>query len=161
MNGMPPIEAERWRYVNQKMLEYGVDIQRLWSAIQQIPTGGFGNSGALTPSELGALTAAGSGGGGACPNRKILSIWGNPSAGTISISVSGNAVTLNYNSSVASTKSAIEAAAGYTVSVSGGTFPNNDQTVELPDGETMTVTSFSLTRNGSIVPHARVDSCCG
>jgi hypothetical protein len=156
---LPGIEAERWRLVEQKLAEFGVDIQRLWRQVQQTQVGGPAQSGALTPTDLAALSAAGS--GGTCPNKKIISVWGNPSAGTFVISVSGHAVTLNYNGSTSATASAILAAAGFSVTVTGGKFPNNDQTVTLPDGETLTLTSFSLTRNGGFVPHARVDSCCG
>ena len=61
---LPSIEAERWRLIDQKLMEYGVDIQRLWRQVQQMPRGGPASNGTLTPEELEALTAAGSGGGG-------------------------------------------------------------------------------------------------
>lgn len=115
------------------------------------------SDGGTLPSDYTAPT----GGGTACANKRVLSIWGNPSAGTVTLSASGNAVTVNYNGTTSATSAAITAAAGYTVTVTGGTFPNNDQTITLPEGETLTVTSFSLARNGGFVPHARIDSCCG
>ncbi|CAB4177960.1 hypothetical protein UFOVP1004_43 [uncultured Caudovirales phage] len=159
---LPGIEAERWRLVEQKLAEFAVDIQRLWRQFRGDYVGGHGNSGDLTPTELADLAAAGSGGAPAeCPNKKIISVWGNPSGGTFVISVSGHAVTLNYNGNTSATASAISFAAGFSVTVTGGRFPNNDQTVTLPAGETLTLTSFTLTRNGGFVPHARVDSCCG
>lgn len=59
---LPAIDAERWRLVEQKLAEYGTDIARLWRQLQNVQTGGYGNSGALTPTDLAALSASGSGG---------------------------------------------------------------------------------------------------
>lgn len=83
---LPPIEAERWRLVEQKLAEFAVDIQRLWRQVQQTQVGGPAQSGALTPTDLEALAAAGSGGGGDLVKVYTLMIRGNASGGTIGYS---------------------------------------------------------------------------
>ena len=101
---LPGIEAERWRLVEQKLAEFGVDIQRLWRQVQQSQVGGPAQSGALTPTDLEALTAAGSGGGGSTVPVYHLAVRGAASSGTIDWAcairdVSGSRVegTFNYD----------------------------------------------------------------
>lgn len=81
---LPPIEAERWRLVEQKLAEFGVDIQRLWRQVQQVQRGGPASDGTLTPAELEALTGAGTGGGTATRPVYHLIIRGAATGGTIS-----------------------------------------------------------------------------
>jgi hypothetical protein len=99
---LPGIDAERWRLVEQKLAEFGVDIQRLWRQVQQTQVGGPAQSGALTPTDLAALTAAGSGGGGSTVPVYHVAVRGAASSGTISWAaairgVSGSTVTGTFN----------------------------------------------------------------
>lgn len=116
---LPSIEAERWRLVEQKLAEFGVDIQRLWRQVQQIPRGGPASDGTLTPEELEALTGAGSGGGAATRPVYHLAVRGAATAGTISWTasirgVSGSTATGTINhdddeTDIASTLSGFDA----------------------------------------------------
>jgi len=153
---LPGIDAERWRLVEQKLAEFSVDIQRLWRQVQQTQVGGPAQSGALTPTDLAALTASGS--GGSCPNEKVVSVWGDPTAGTVTFSTSLRSnFTVNYNAATTDFDTAFSGISGVTTA--GGPWPNNDITLTLPTGATLSVASFSLTRrSGGWTPNARVDS---
>lgn len=75
--------------------------------------------------------------------QATLQVTGSPSGGTFTLFIAGVAVTLNHNSSTASTESAVNAALGAgSVTVSGGSFPGSTQTL-----------TFTGSFGGALVPN--------
>lgn len=110
----------------------------------------------------------------ACPNKVILSIWGNPVAGTFTLRQSRDVDTdtvLEFDATIEEIEAALELANGYdpeadpvvpgNMIVTGGPLPNNDVTITMPRGWVLQTVLDDLTQAGSIVPHSRVSSCCG
>lgn len=168
---IPAIAAERWRLMESKLRQYEVDIQRLWRVVQDLQAAGSpGFSDALTPDDLAALS---SGGGGCFPGFEIRH-WYFPSAGSSEIEVTYNAVTetitLPYNASAATVKSAIDAhselvAASETCSASSvGTLVTSAVFVAMPGGGSIAPGDDSgLTADTSTdyVPRLTVVQCGG
>jgi hypothetical protein len=147
---LPGIDAERWRLVEQKLAEFSVDIQRLWRQIQQTQVGGYAQSGALTPDELAALTAAGSGGGGDMVRVYTLAIRGNASAGTIAWSAtdggSPTTGTFNFDDDDADVITALTSFDS-GVQAEGGKLRYNAIKIKFTDStQRLRITSSSLTR---------------
>jgi hypothetical protein len=161
---LPGIEAERWRLVEQKLAEFSVDIQRLWRQIQQTQVGGYAQSGALTPDELAALTAAGSGGGGDTVRVYTLAIRGNASAGTISWSaVDGGSPTTGTFSFDDDDADVITALTSFDsgVQAEGGTLKYNAIKIKFTDStQRLRITSSSLTRDtNGVTPVPELSYC--
>lgn len=149
---LPAIEAERWRLVEQKLAEYGVDIQRLWRQVQQTQVGGYAQSGALTPDELAALAAAGSGGGGSGDSVRVytLAIRGNADSGTIPWAFADGATTgtgtFNYDDEAADVVSALSSLDSGVQAV-GGELRFNVIKIKFSDStQRLSITGNSLVR---------------
>lgn len=169
---IPAVTAERWRYVESQLRKQDVDIQRLWRMIQDLQAAAApGSSSSMTPNDLAALS---SGGGGGCFPGFEIRHWYFPSGGSSEITVTYNAVpetiTLPYNASAATVKSAIDAhsqlvAAGKTCSASSmGTLVTSAVFVAMPTGGTIAVGDDSgLTADPSTnyVPRLTVVQCGG
>lgn len=146
---LPAIEAERWRLVEQKLSEFGVDIQRLWRQFPQSQVGGPAQSGALTPEELAALTGAGTGGGDTV-RVYTLAIAGNVESGTISWeAVNGGTTvtgTFGFDDSAADVDTALSTFDASVV-VEGGDLPYNAVKIKFSsDASRLRITSYSLVR---------------
>lgn len=157
MRRLPSTQVERDRLTEQMMRQFEVDIDRLWRRIQTMSGVGIaGSDDALDPDTYEPPEGVAVGGGGTCPNVVLVSVWGYPSAGTVTYATS-----LRSNFSVdwdAEASDFNTALSGLGCVVDRGPFPNNDIRIELPEGESLTMASFSLTqRTGCPVPFARTD----
>lgn len=158
---LPPIEAERWRMVEQKLSEFSVDIQRLWRQVQQIPRGGPASDGTLTPEQLELLTGAGSGGGGDVVKVYSLCVRGHADGGTVSVTiVGGSTYTIDWNASESSILTTLSAAdAG--VQVQGGNLKYNVIKIRFStDATILYVSNDSLTRaEYGVAPKPECSAC--
>ena len=161
---MPNVEAERWRFLEQKIREHDIDVQRLWRTISTLGVGGTGFSDALTPTELAALTASGTGGSGEFVKVYTLAVRGNASAGTISWSaVDGGSPTTGtfaYDDDETDIYTDLVAFdAG--VQVRGGTLLYNAVKIKFSDSTPrLSISSTSLTRaDYGVLPTAELSYC--
>lgn len=163
---LPAIEAERWRFVDQKLAEMQTEVQRLWRRLAESQiNGATGFSDALLPEDLEALTAAS---GSGTQVVWLLNIAGNPIGGTVDVTVrdgsgtSQGTFTAAYNISAASFKTAIDAATGITWTVSGGNWPYNEIEATAPTAQRYWTISLSgpddLTED-AYTPYVSARSC--
>lgn len=148
---LPGIDAERWRLVEQKLAEFAVDIQRLWRQFPQVATGGPAQSSALTPTDLEALTAAGSGGSGDSVAVYTLAIRGNVTSGTISWSAQDGGTTVtgtfNFDDEGADIVTALTSFDS-GVQARGGELRYNTIKIKFSDStQRLKITSYSLVRD--------------
>ena len=149
---LPAYEAERWRLVDQTLTQLKVDIDRLWRSINQRTAGAAASSGGLTPTELAALTGAGSGGGGDMVKVFTIGIRGNPSGGSISWRgyTSGGTTTTGTwawdddGTDIATSLASVDSG----VQTKGGTLKYNFVKIKFSsDVEAIEVLSHTLTRD--------------
>lgn len=147
---LPAVTPERWRYVEQRLRQYEVDIQRLWRRLEESQLGTTGFSDALTPADLAAFVNAGGGGSSSYVKVYTLAIRGNAASGTITLTGSGGitgSVTIDYNDTGTDIQTALAAIDSGVVCLATGDLRWNPAKIKLSDPDyILNVTADTLAR---------------
>lgn len=105
-------------------------VEETSTFVGTVTTGAIVANGSVTANSTFSISGNTSVSGAGTNEQQTIQVTGSPTGGTFVLAVLGTTVTLNWNSSVASTQTAIDAALGAgNATVTGGTFPGSTQTI--------------------------------